>query len=107
MDHLFSAATHSSLEVLPGFGGPGLRAHGEAADRGGGGEQPPADAQGLDQRDDMQLEKAGVDHHFVLAATSSNPSPLSQGSVLKSYYLKLYKSLLLWSTSISIIYYCF
>ena len=70
MDHLFSAATHSSLEVLPGFGGPGLRAHGEAADRGGGGEQPPANAQGLDQRDDMQLEKAGVDHHFVLAATS-------------------------------------
>ena len=30
----------------------------------------------------------------------SNPSPLSQGSVLKSYYFKVCQSLLLWSTSI-------
>ena len=30
----------------------------------------------------------------------SSPSPLSQGSVLKSYYFKVFQSLLLWSTSI-------
>ena len=33
----------------------------------------------------------------------SNPSPLSQGPVLKSYYFKVCHSLLLWSTSIVVI----